>query len=215
MKNIKNCLLTVMAASSLLAGNVLASNAYQGWQLYNTYCMVCHGVNGDGKGPLADKLGKGNKPANLTDATKVGKRSDKEIFQVIEGTADHAKINGDMPRWGMAIPGPQIDSLVAYVRFLHDSKYPVIGNPEKGKEIYLKSCATCHGTRGKGDGVMTNLLSMKPADHSNSGKMAEMSNERLVRIVKNGAEDYMPAWQGILTEQEIQSVVGYIRLLSY
>jgi cbb3-type cytochrome c oxidase subunit III len=191
-----------------------ASDAYEGYQLYKTYCMICHGVEGKGDGPLAMKLGD-VRPTDLTDAARMGKHSDKEVFQIIQGTADHAVIDGQVPRWGMAISGPQIESLVAYIRFLHDSPYPVIGTPELGKEVYLNSCAACHGIHGKGDGVMTNVLQMEPADHSNRGDMGEMSNRSLLDVVRDGGKGYMPAWKGILSKKAIRSVVGYIRLLSY
>ena len=214
MKTISYHLLPMLAAVALLSTNAVASDAFEGYKLYKSYCMVCHGVDGKGDGPLASKLG-GTSPANLTDAARLGKRSDKDLFRIIQGTADHARIDGKMPRWGMAISGPQIKSLVAYVRFLHNSNYEVLGDPEVGKQIYLKSCAACHGPNGKGDGVMTNVLSMQPADHSNTGKMGEVSNATLLNVVSEGANGYMPAWKSILSEEEIRSVVGYIRLLSY
>lgn len=213
MKLFKHYLL-LLGAGMALSGTAIAADAYEGYTLFNTYCMVCHGVEGEGNGPLASKLGD-IRPADLTDAARMSKRSDKDLFQIIQGTADHANIDGEMPRWGMAISGPQIKSLVAYIRFLHNSRHKVIGDPEVGKRVYLKSCATCHGPRGKGDGVMTNVLPMEPADHSKTGMMGGMSNERMLDVVRNGANGYMPAWKGILSEEEIRSVVGYIRLLSY
>ena len=109
----------------------------------------------------------------------------------------------------------QIKSLVAYIRFLHQSKHNVLGDPELGKQIYLKSCAACHGPGGKGDGVMTNVLDMEPADHTKSGNMGTVSNKRLLEIVRDGGDSYMPAWKEILSDEEIMAVVGYIRLLSY
>jgi cytochrome c oxidase cbb3-type subunit 3 len=214
MKSIKYLALLAVLTAAGAGSSVSASDAYEGYRLYQTYCMVCHGVEGAGDGPLATKLGD-VRPADLSDATRLGKRSDRELFQIIQGTADHAVIDGQVPRWGMAISGPQIHSLVAYVRFLHDSPYPLIGNPELGKEVYLTTCASCHGIRGKGDGVMTNVLQMEPADHSNNGDMGSMSNNALLGVVRDGGEGYMPAWKGILSEEEIRSVVGYIRLLSY
>ncbi|MFO7593876.1 MAG: c-type cytochrome [Pseudomonadota bacterium] len=214
MKSIKYYMSPMLLAALLLSGNAAASDAFEGYKLYKSYCMVCHGVEGQGDGPLASKLG-GSSPADLTNAAHVGKRSDKELFQIIQGTADHAEIDGKMPRWGLAISGPQIKSLVAYIRFLHESNHNVLGDPELGKQIYLKSCAACHGPSGKGDGVMTNVLDMQPADHTKSGSMGAVSNERLLEVVRNGGNGYMPAWKGILSDEEITAVVGYIRLLSY
>jgi cbb3-type cytochrome c oxidase subunit III len=215
-------LMAAMAAGVSLSSNAMASNAFEGYKLYNTYCIFCHGADGKGDGPLANKLGrdmgKQVKPANLTDVSRMRKRSDKDLFQIIQGTADHAKINGKMPRWGLAIPGPQIKSLVSYVRMLADSKYDVIGDPEAGHKIYESTCSACHGANGKGDGSMTNVLPMEPADHTDSVKMGKMSNAKLINVVTNGTngpKSFMPAYKGSLTKDEINSVVGYIRLLSY
>lgn len=218
MKHFKQyALLAAMAAGVVFSSNAAASNAYEGYQLYNTYCIFCHGADGKGDGPLASKLGK-TKPANLTDASRMRKRSDKDLFQIIQGTADHAKINGKMPRWGLAIPGPQIQSLVSYVRMLHDAKEDVIGDPEVGKKIYMSTCSACHGPNGKGDGIMTNVLPMEPADHTDSAKMGKMSNGKLLNVITNGTrgpKSFMPGYRGSLSKDEINSLVGYIRLLSY
>ena len=35
---------------------------------------------------------------------------------------------------------------------------------ERGKMLYLKFCATCHGTNGQGDGPLADKLTPKPAD---------------------------------------------------
>lgn len=211
-------LMAALAAGVALSSNAMASNAYEGYQLYNTYCIFCHGADGKGEGPLAGKLGKDVKPANLTDVSRMRKRSDKDLFQIIQGTADHAKINGKMPRWGLAIPGPQIQSLVSYVRMLHDSKEDVIGDPEAGRKIYENTCSACHGVNGKGDGIMTNVLAMEPADHTDADKMGKMSNGKLLNVITNGTrgpKSFMPAYKGSLSKDEINSLVGYIRLLSY
>ncbi|WP_428624192.1 c-type cytochrome [Sedimenticola sp.] len=210
-------LMAAMVAGVAMSSNAAASNAYEGYQLYNTYCIFCHGADGKGDGPLANKLGK-KKPANLTDASRMRKRTDKDLFQIIQGTADHAKINGKMPRWGLAIPGPQINSLVSYVRMLHDSKEDVIGNPEAGRKIYENTCSACHGVNGKGDGIMTNVLPMEPADHTDAAKMAKLSNSKLLNVITNGTrgpKSFMPGYKGSLSRDEINSLVGYIRLLSY
>jgi len=211
-------LMAVMAAGVAMSSNAVASNAYEGHQLYHTYCIFCHGAEGKGDGPLAHRLGKDVKPADLTNVSRMRKRSDKDLLQIIQGTADHAKINGKMPRWGLAIPGPQIQSLVSYVRLLHDSKQKVIGNPDVGRKIYEGTCSACHGANGKGDGIMTNVLPMEPADHTNADKMGKMSNEKLINVITNGTsgpKSFMPAYKGSLSKGDIESLVGYIRLLSY
>jgi len=42
----------------LLSANVFAdySKSFDGYRVFKTNCFVCHGADGSGNGPLADKL---------------------------------------------------------------------------------------------------------------------------------------------------------------
>ena len=46
------------------------------------------------------------------------------------------------------------------------------GNAAKGKELYTKNCAGCHGPAGKGDGPAAAALNPKPTDFTNKAYMA-------------------------------------------
>jgi len=198
-----------------ISGNAVAdySKSYEGYKVFNTYCFICHGVNGKGDGPLAKKLAK--LPADLSDNARLSKKSDRDIYRVIEGTAPHG-LSKSMPSWRTAVSPAQIKGLVAYIRYLHRGKHKLTGNPEKGKAIYDRSCAVCHGDDGEGDGVLTKVFSLKPADHVNAKQMDSISNRVMVDIVTDGGKgkSMMPGWEGILTKKEIYDVVSYIRLLS-
>ncbi len=128
----------------------------------------------------------------------------------------HGTVNKSMPRWGLAISEPQIHSLVAYIRFLHRSKHPLVGDPELGKNAYEKNCATCHGSGGKGDGALTNVITMTPADHTDGVTMNQISNEQMRKTIAIGStgKGLMPGWEGLLSDAEIDGLVSYIRLLS-
>lgn len=121
-----------------------------------------------------------------------------------------------MPQWGLAIPNTQIRSLVAYVRYLHSSKHPVSGNPQLGKQVYDSNCSICHGADGKGNGTITKVFDMEPADHTHADSMNHMSNKKLHAIISEGTTGtkFMPGWKDILSEKEIEDVISYIRLLS-
>lgn len=188
------------------------SKSYEGHKVFNTYCFICHGVSGKGDGPLAKKLD--TRPANLTNDARLSKKSDKDIYRIIEGTVKHG--NSNMPKWRVAISPSQIKGLVSYIRFLHRGKHGLIGNPEKGKAIYERSCSACHGDDGEGDGILTKVYSLEPANHVNAKEMDKISNEAMVKLVTNGGAgaSMMPGWKGILSKQEILDVVSYIRLLS-
>lgn len=189
-------------------------DAVEGRRLFATYCYLCHGLDGKGDGPLAPRMKV--KPADLT-SPALPKRTEMDLYSIIEGKEFRRLVSSEMPKWGNLFPGDKILSLASYVRFLRMSKNPVLGDPEAGAVIYRQYCSPCHGPKGQGDGVLNDLLTIKPADHTNRLKMDEMANEVIIDIIANGRgkESAMPAWKEILTESDIKSVVGYIRLLSH
>lgn len=199
-----------------LSSNAFAdfSKSFEGYRLFSTNCFICHGEDGKGNGPLASKLV--DKPADLTNNTELSKLSDRELFRIIEGTAPHGEISSEMPKWGLAISQPQINSLVSYIRYLHRSRHPVTGNPQKGKQTYDHYCSICHGIDGKGDGIITKFYDMEPANHTNSDQMNQMSNDKMYSVIHNGTtgSSLMPAWKDTLSEDEIRNVMSYIRLIS-
>ena len=90
---------------------------------------------------------------------------------------------------------------------------------ERGRRIYRENCAPCHGASGRGDGVGSESLPVRPADHTNRELMSSRSDAFLRDVIAKGGSamnlsTFMPAWQGILKEEEIQDLVDYIRSLA-
>jgi mono/diheme cytochrome c family protein len=84
----------------------------------------------------------------------------------------------------------------------------------QGKEIFIKYCSSCHGIGGKGDGPGAVALQPKPADFTNSEHSSYYSNQGRIYLIKKGVkETAMPAWENILTEEQILSVYVYINSL--
>lgn len=216
MKSFVSNTIKAVAAICLLGGvsaNLLASETYQGYRLYNQTCYLCHGEDGKGNGPLADKLDVDVK--DLTNGGNLKTKTDQMMFRLIQGTVKHG--SGDvMPQWGLALAEPQIHAIVAYVRFLQRSPHQLPGDPVLGKEVYLERCAACHGRKGEGDGLLADVMQIKPTDHTNSEVMNKFSNTRLIEVITQGTsgKSLMPGWGGRLTEEEIEGVASYIRLLS-
>lgn len=217
MRKQMRAVLVALPATALLlcaAPSSALTKSFEGRKLYMQYCLVCHGENGKGNGPLATKLKKS--PANLTASTQMEKETDLELFRSIESGKTHEAVLDGMPSWGTVLPVPSIQALVSYVRFLHRSKHPLLADPEAGRVVYANYCASCHGVDGKGNGVMTKILPIKPADHTNATKMDKLSNDALLKVVRDGGSDsLMPGWKNVLSESEIKAVISYIRLLSH
>jgi mono/diheme cytochrome c family protein len=84
-------------------------------------------------------------------------------------------------------------------------------NAAKGKAIYDKSCATCHGAQGKGNGPASAIMDPKPADFT-SETIKKKSDEQLLKAIESGVPGTpMAPWKGSLTAQQIQDVLAYVR----
>jgi mono/diheme cytochrome c family protein len=54
-----------------------------------------------------------------------------------------------------------------------------------------------------------------PMDHTNPNETNKLSNQELVKSILDGKGRFMPAWKDILSQNEIEALVSYIRLLAY
>ena len=95
---------------------------------------------------------------------------------------------------------------------LYAQDYPP--DPARGKAIYARHCQTCHGARGHGDGPEAASLKVSPADFHRVRSFLK-SDEELLRTIEHGVVfSPMHSWRGQLTDEEMQDVLAYIRLLS-
>jgi mono/diheme cytochrome c family protein len=88
----------------------------------------------------------------------------------------------------------------------------------RGKEIYLGkgTCFSCHGTEGKGDGIVGMELRPRPRDFTNSEFQAVRTDGELFWVIRNGSPgtrmfSYSPS---IITEEESWEVIHFIRTLA-
>ncbi len=90
---------------------------------------------------------------------------------------------------------------------------------EAGKALYEDKCAHCHGIEGAGDGAAAKNLLPRPRDFTSglykirsteSGNLP--TDQDLFNIISNGMpESSMPAWEGLLSEDERWSLVAHIK----
>ena len=80
----------------------------------------------------------------------------------------------------------------------------------RGGDLYATNCARCHGAEFDGTGPDASTLPVSPADlvlhfpqHSDGQHFAVISNGR--------PASGMPAWEGVLTEDDIWNVINYLR----
>ena len=86
---------------------------------------------------------------------------------------------------------------------------------ERGKALYERNCAVCHGNDGQADSPLGRLLSPRPRNFADPIEMARLTVDRVYRAIKEGKPGTaMAAWKQVLTEPEIGDVIDYIHSFS-
>lgn len=70
---------------------------------------------------------------------------------------------------------------------------------QAGAEIYAEKCAACHGERLRATGVGFDLLKIGPDERARFDKAV------------NDGKGQMPAWGGVLSDEEIDQLWVYLR----
>jgi mono/diheme cytochrome c family protein len=88
---------------------------------------------------------------------------------------------------------------------------------QDAKQLYEKNCQSCHGASGKGDGPAAKVLKPPPQDFTTGLK--GKSDDEIVKITKEGGKAVgkaaaMPAYGTKLNDDQIKSLVGYVKGLS-
>ena len=88
-----------------------------------------------------------------------------------------------------------------------------------GKETYEQYCALCHGPQGQGDGSLSANLDPKPRNHTDGAYMNALTDAHLLKVIGEGGAaaglaPIMPAWKDILSAQQIQDVIAFVRTLA-
>ncbi len=176
-----------------------ATQIANGEKLYSDNCTTCHGDNGEGgKGPA------------LNSKNFLKSAEDSTIFSIISsgvpGTA--------MPTWAQVHGGPftdeQIRNLVSFIRHWEPTAPDAAAaqpTPDlnKGQLIFSSICYACHGDQGQGT---------KNAPALNSQELLRQFDDNWFRqTVANGRPAKgMPTWGAVLSPEQINDVVAYIRL---
>lgn len=79
-------------------------------------CSPCHGDTGKGDGPLAETLGEGVRPRDLSDANLLSARTDEFLFNVTKSGGASVGFSEAMPSWKETFTDPEIRQIIQYVR---------------------------------------------------------------------------------------------------
>lgn len=81
----------------------------------------------------------------------------------------------------------------------------------RGEKIYTKTCASCHGVTGKGDGKSAKILAKKPADLRND--VPHHTDGDLFWKITEGKKP-MPSFKKDLKPEQRWDVINYLRMLT-
>ena len=173
-----------------------------GESVFNTQCVICHGINGKGQN---------GKAANLVD---FGNAAHIE-YVIRNGSTGLRKLNPAMPPQFEILGENEAErteaakNVAAYVLTL-SGKEPTPGsNLEKGKESYMMSCFACHGASGKGMGPSDDIPDFA-SDLTSYG--TPMYIKEIISNGKNGYIGSMPSFKesGRLTDIQTEAVSHYL-----
>ncbi|MDX1412101.1 MAG: c-type cytochrome, partial [Nitrospirales bacterium] len=205
----------------------------KGKSLYQEHCANCHGIRGDGKGPLAADLS--TKPQNFTKgeykfrSTMSGELPiDEDLFRTIS-----VGIPGTAMESYQDLSKPDRMALVEYLktlspRFLKSPQGTPIIFPEArpltpesvthGRQLYNEmQCAACHGPNGEGDGELAKELTdtdgnpIQPADLTRKRLKSGDGPKALYRTIMTGLDGTpMPSYGYSLDPEEGWDLALYI-----
>ena len=88
---------------------------------YKTYCVQCHGMQGNGQGVNIRDMSV--QPRDHTDAKAMSTRSDEMLFKVIKEGGLAIDKSVLMPPWGDTLNDDEIHDMVQYLRTLCKCKF--------------------------------------------------------------------------------------------
>jgi cytochrome c oxidase cbb3-type subunit 3 len=162
-----------------------------GHRLYLDNCAACHGTEALGNQLLG--------APNLTDADWLyGGDTETVMKSILDGRT------GAMPALGSVLGREGVNEAAAYVLSLSGTQAPADW-VAKGKVRFETVCVACHGADGHGNPALgapnlTDATWLYGKDFS-----------RVAQSVREGRSGAMPAWRTRLNEDQLRTVVAWIR----
>jgi mono/diheme cytochrome c family protein len=167
---------------------------------------------------MLDANGKEIRTSNISldPQTGIGKWTEDEFVRAVRGSfrPDNTPILYPMQAY-VELEDAEVRAIYAYLKTVppvmnavpRPAREPAPAGASDGKKIYYKySCQSCHGDTGVG------LCDMR------EGSKKHPTDESLIAFIKNPAATVpgskMPAWHGVIQENEYLPLVEYVRSLA-
>jgi mono/diheme cytochrome c family protein len=233
--------LSALVTLLLMAGPTRAQevgNAQQGKVVYEKYCVLCHGAQGDGKGhfseattPVPRDFRQGTFKWRSTPSGSLPTDADLEkvLMSGLYGTS--------MSSFSTTLSHAQRLDVIAYIktfspRFATEKPQPPIDIPPepaytpasvaRGETVYQKfNCAQCHGDGAEGDGPSADDLTddwgdpIVPYDLTEGHIKCGDSGPNIYRVFIGGLNGTpMPSFADSISPAEAWDLVHFIQSLS-
>jgi cbb3-type cytochrome c oxidase subunit III len=201
------------------------ADSEEGRRLYAENCSVCHGD--DGRGARWTLTSLKPPPRNFTLPGTAGQLSPDHMQHVVS----HGKADTAMPGFASQLDAEQIAAVVNYVRTAFMAAAPaaseepspagpdmaaqipggLVGNPAVGRAFYLQNCVACHGLEGDGKGPRAYFILPKPRNFRHPAARHGLNRPKLYQAIARGTRGTdMPAWEKVLSAQEIAHLTEYL-----
>jgi len=217
---------TLAAATAIAADKTVPSaepSLAYGAETYQARCVLCHGRQGHGDGLLALSIVK--YPSSNLHENRHGKDL-AAVKRSITYGGSRGEMADEMPPWGDELTYTQLESVALFTRLLlnePDKAYALLQQTRKppkadlrvGQILYRNYCSLCHGPNGEGDGKMAKVIKDPPPFNLT---MSRAPDEYLQLIIPQGGEAMgrsprMPPWGSQLADEDLKSVILYIKTL--
>lgn len=176
-----------------------------GHQLFGDNCAACHGVTATGRAGYPDLTDEdwlwGGDPETIAETMRVG----------INSMHDEARF-AQMPAFGrdQMLDRSQVRNVAAYVHSLSNPAFSTAENVEEieaGREVFLTTCAACHGEDATG------MQEVGAPNLTDRYWIYGGDLQTIVTSVHGGRQGHMPTWDERLTPAEIKILALYVHSL--
>ena len=173
-----------------------------GRQLFGDNCAACHGRDGRGRANYPDLTDDdwlwGGGPALIEQTMRVG-----------INTAHPESRVSQMPAFGRdeMLDREQVRSVAAYVYSLTHPDYSTPENLDRinaGREVFVTTCAACHGENAQGD------KEIGAPNLSDPYWVYGGDLDTIIASVHGGRQGHMPTWDERLTTAEMRTLAVYV-----